>query len=63
MALIHGPNLPFATFKAGGGGLMVFSWCLLDLLIPIAHQLYATAYLSIVADHSFVYTFMATIYQ
>ncbi len=48
------PSCLVSTVQAGGGGLMVwgiFSWHTLGPLVPIEHCLYATAYLSIVADH------------
>ncbi len=38
----------------------IFSWHTLDPLVPIEHRLNATAYLSIVAEH--VYLFMTTVY-
>ncbi len=38
----------------------IFSWHILDLLVPIEHCLNTTAYLSIVTDH--VYPFMTTVY-
>ncbi len=48
------PSCLVSTVQAGGGGVMVwgiFSWHTLGLLVPIEHNLNATAYLSIVADH------------
>ncbi len=38
----------------------IFSWGTLGPLVPIEHRLYATAYLSIVADH--VHPFWTTVY-
>lgn len=48
------PICPVSAVQAEGGGVIVrgmFSWHKMDLLISIYHQLNATAYLSIVADH------------
>ncbi len=45
-----------------GGGVMVwgiFSWHTLGPLVPIEYRLNTTVYLSIVADH--VYLFMTTV--
>ncbi len=49
------PSCLVSTVQAGGGGVIVwgiFSWHTLGPLVPIEHRLNATAYLSIVADHS-----------
>ncbi len=57
------PSCLVLMVQAGGGGLMVwgiFSWHTLGPFVPIEHRLYATAYLSIVADH--VHPFMTTVY-
>ncbi len=57
------PSCLVSTIQAAGGGVMVwgiFSWHTLGPLVPIEHRLYATAYLSIVADH--VHPFMTTVY-
>ncbi len=57
------PSCLVSTVQAGGGGVMVwgiFSWHTLGPLVPIELRLNATAYLSIVADH--VYLFMTTVY-
>ncbi len=57
------PSCLVSTVQAGGGGVMVwgiFYWHTLDPLVPIEHRLNATVYLSIVADH--VYLFMTTVY-
>ncbi len=57
------PSCLVSTVQAGGGGVMVwgiFYWHTLDPLVPIEHRLNATAYLSIVAGH--VYLFMTTVY-
>ncbi len=56
------PSCLVSTVQAGGGGLMVwriFSWHTLGPLVPIEHCLYATAYLSIVADH--IHPFMTRV--
>ena len=58
------PSCLVSTVQAGGGGVMVwgiFSWHTLGPLVPIEHRVYATAYLSIVADH--VHPFMTTVYH
>ncbi len=57
------PSCFVSTVQADGGGVMVwgiFSWHTLGPLVPIEHQLNATAYLSIVANH--VHPFMTTVY-
>ncbi len=57
------PSCLVSTVQAGGCGVMVwgiFVWHTLGPLVPIAHCLNATAYLSIVADH--VHPFMTTVY-
>ncbi len=57
------PSCLVSTVQAGGGGVIVwgiFSWHTLGPLVPIEHRLYATAYLSIVADH--VHPFISTVY-
>ncbi len=57
------PSCLVSTVQADGGGVMVwgiFSWHTLGPLVPIEHQLNATAYLSIVANH--VHHFMTTVY-
>ncbi len=57
------PSCLVSTGQAAGGGVMVwgiFYWHTLGPLVPIKHNLYATAYLSIVADH--VHPFMTTVY-
>ncbi len=57
------PSCLVSMVQTGGGGVMVwgiFYWHTLDPLVPIEHRLNATAYLSIVADH--VYLFMTTVY-
>uniref|UniRef100_A0A8D3DL82 Uncharacterized protein n=1 Tax=Scophthalmus maximus TaxID=52904 RepID=A0A8D3DL82_SCOMX len=49
------PSCLVSTVQVGGGGVMVwgiFSWHTLGPLVQIEHRLNATAYLSIVADHS-----------
>ncbi len=53
------PSCLVSTVQVAGGGVMVwgiFSWHTLGPLVPIELCLYATAYLSIVADH--VHPFM-----
>ncbi len=60
---IMDPSCLVSTVQAAGGGVMVwgiFSWHTLGPLVPIEHCLYATANLSIVADH--VHPFMITVY-
>ncbi len=57
------PSCLVSTVQAGCGGEMVwgiYSWHTLDPLVPIEHNLNATAYLSIVSDH--VHPFMTTVY-
>ncbi len=57
------PSCLVSMVQAAGGGVMVwgiFSWHTLGPLVPIAHRLNVTAYLSIVADH--VHPFM-TVYH
>ncbi len=57
------PSCFVSTVQAGGGGVMVwgiFSWHTLGPLVPIEHQLNATAYLSIVANH--VHPLTTTVY-
>ncbi len=58
------PSCFVSTVQAAGGGVMVrgmFSWHTLGPLVPIEHNLNATAYLSIVADH--LHSFMTTVYH
>uniref|UniRef100_A0AAY5KIQ5 Tc1-like transposase DDE domain-containing protein n=1 Tax=Esox lucius TaxID=8010 RepID=A0AAY5KIQ5_ESOLU len=58
---IHHALLPLCRLM--GGGQMVwgmFYWHTLGPLVPIGHRLNATAYLSIVSDHS--HPFMTTMY-
>ncbi len=57
------PSCLVSKVQAAAGGVMVwgiFSWQTLGPLVPIEHRLNATAYLSIVADHS--HHFMITVY-
>ncbi len=57
------PPCLVSTVQTAGDGVIVwgiFSWHTLGPLVPIEYSLYATAYLSIVADH--VHHFMTTVY-
>ncbi len=57
------PSCLVSTVQAAGGGVIVwrtFSWHTLSTLVPIEHNLNATANLIIVADH--VHPLMTTVY-
>ncbi len=55
------PSFLVSTVQAAGGGVIVWGIFSLSPLVPIEHNLIATVYLSIVADH--VHPFITTVYS